>query len=51
MVNVRLNEDEMELAILALEFFRRHHLGEYDEEDRRRIAKEAADLERKLRRA
>lgn len=49
MIAVKLSDDELDLAILALDYFRREHLADYDEEDRAQIAKELAALTRKLR--
>jgi len=46
---VKFSDEELELTILALEYFRRFHLGEYSDEDRPGVAKEIAAIERRLR--
>lgn len=46
---VHLTEDEAELAILALEEFKRHSLGEYDSESRAEIAEQLRSAIAKLR--
>ena len=51
MVTVRFTEDEAELTILALDYFRRHHLQEYDEESREEIAQQVREALQKLRNA
>lgn len=49
---VTLTDDEAEITILALEYFKREHLGDYeDPADRRKIAAEITSAERKLREA
>lgn len=46
---IPLTDDEIELAILAVEAFRKHHLDDYDDETRPQIASELNKLSRKLR--
>ena len=46
---VKFSDEELELTILALEYFRRNHIHEYAEEDRAQVAKDVATIERRLR--
>lgn len=45
----KFTEDEMELILLALSYYRRFHLGEYSEDARKEIARDISSIENKLR--
>jgi hypothetical protein len=51
MTRISLTDDEAELAILALETFKREHASDYHEEDRPAILRDLSSTVRKLREA
>ena len=50
-VTVRLTDEEIELAILAVEAYAKEHIADYDGDDRPTIAAELDTLATKLRHA
>lgn len=47
-MRVVLTESETETVLLALEYFRRFHLGEYSEENGWTVKEDIRNVERKL---
>ena len=49
MVKVELTESEAETVLLALDYFRRYHMGEYSSEDGWMIREDIKSVSHKLR--